>query len=259
MLENFKKYGQTNTHDTIKFLALMTMIIDHFGLYVIPNFLECRAVGRVAMPLFLFLVGYTHNSDKKTRYSILFYGLILYFFNYFFYVWVSGGDFLVIKGIMPANILITIFISRYVLTLLAKCVKDAYNLIGLMILSLALYIFTSPFFEYGTLAFLFAMSGKLIRTKQFGVIVSNTFLISTILFYTAIQSLMFSFDILSVIIFSVLMVGVMILMCAYTFKTISISNNMADCTIKFISRYSLQIYVIHVVLFKLYNAVIYPH
>lgn len=257
MLEQFKKYGQINTHDTIKFLALMSMVIDHFGLYIIPNLSECRAIGRIAMPLFLFLVGYTHNSTKKTRYDVLFYGLILYIFNYFLYVWISGGDFLVVEGILPANILITIFIARYVLTFLEKYVKDAFNLIGLMILSLTLYIFTSPIFEYGTLAFLFAMSGKLIRTKQFSTPVNYAFLISSSVFYTAIQSLVFGFGVLPLIIFTVSMMGTLLLMCTYTFKTITIPNVPIDCIVKFISRYSLQIYVGHVILFKLYSAIVH--
>lgn len=254
MLKSYFKYGQTNAHDTVKFLALFTMIIDHIGLYMVPGMAECRVVGRIAMPLFLFLVGYTHNSEKKTKFDILYYGLGLYFFAYRLELW-KGAEPLAINTIFPFNILITIFITRYVLNLLEKCVHKSYNLIGLFILFIMLYLFTSPFFEYGTLAFLFAMAGKLIRTQQFNRLVNNSFLLATSIAYVSIQSLLFGFGIFQIALFTVLMIAILMIMCLHTFKEIHISNVYADCIVKFVSRYSLQVYVGHVMLFKLYNLI----
>lgn len=56
----------------LKVIAIVTMIIDHIGYYFegyMPNFiyLILRAVGRVSMPLFAFLIvqGFFHTSDLR--------------------------------------------------------------------------------------------------------------------------------------------------------------------------------------------------
>ncbi|MBQ7074369.1 hypothetical protein IJM86_04975 [bacterium] len=45
-----------NLYDYLKVLAIITMIIDHLGYYLFPEFLWMRLVGRIAFPIFLFLV-----------------------------------------------------------------------------------------------------------------------------------------------------------------------------------------------------------
>jgi len=253
MLQNYTKYGQTSSHDTVKFLALMAMIIDHIGMYFLPNMPELRVIGRIAMPLFLFLVGFTHNSEKKTKYNILFYGMLLYVFNYFLTVWNTGNP-LEISAILPFNILITIFISRFALTYLEKIIKSPANLVGLMMLSLTFYLFTTPFFEYGTLAFLFAMAGKLIKTKQFSSSINHLFITTSLLAYLAIQSWVFELLPRDIMAFLIITLAVLVLMYTYEFRKIFITNIYVDSVIKFVSRYSLQIYVAHVIAFKLYRA-----
>ena len=48
----------------LRVIACITMLIDHIG-YQIGN-LECRMIGRVAFPIFVFLIinGYRHTSNK---------------------------------------------------------------------------------------------------------------------------------------------------------------------------------------------------
>ncbi|MGB1540324.1 MAG: TraX family protein, partial [Rickettsiales bacterium] len=53
-------YGHTaNTYDALKAIALLTMVVDHIGRYFFPEVEAFRAMGRIAFPLFLFLVGYS--------------------------------------------------------------------------------------------------------------------------------------------------------------------------------------------------------
>ena len=54
------RHGATlNSYDLFKLIALIAMIIDHAGFYLAPEIQEYRIIGRIAFPLFLFLVGYS--------------------------------------------------------------------------------------------------------------------------------------------------------------------------------------------------------
>src|SRR5882724_7582394 len=50
---------------TIKIIAIITMIIDHIGLFFFPTVPELRLIGRLSFPLFAWLIAngayHTHN------------------------------------------------------------------------------------------------------------------------------------------------------------------------------------------------------
>lgn len=52
----------------IKLIAIITMVIDHIGLFFFPNIIELRMIGRLSFPLFAWLIAngayYTHNIKK---------------------------------------------------------------------------------------------------------------------------------------------------------------------------------------------------
>lgn len=54
----------------LKLLAVVTMLIDHMGFTLFPHAVWMRAVGRLAFPIFCFLIaeGCAHTRDKK-RYA----------------------------------------------------------------------------------------------------------------------------------------------------------------------------------------------
>lgn len=51
----------------LKLLAVVTMLIDHMGFTLFPHAVWMRAVGRLAFPIFCFLIaeGCAHTRDKK--------------------------------------------------------------------------------------------------------------------------------------------------------------------------------------------------
>ena len=62
--------------NALKILACITMVIDHVGLLFFPTQLIYRKIGRIALPLFAFLLA---EGCKYTRNKIKHFGLLLFF------------------------------------------------------------------------------------------------------------------------------------------------------------------------------------
>ncbi|MCJ7714565.1 conjugal transfer protein TraX, partial [Candidatus Bathyarchaeota archaeon] len=65
--------------DLIKLFALATMTIDHIGYTLFPDLTILRIIGRLAFPLFAYLIALGLNSTKKpSKYllSLLIFGFI---------------------------------------------------------------------------------------------------------------------------------------------------------------------------------------
>lgn len=81
-----KNYGFLSGN-ALKIIALISMTIDHVGYILFPNVLWLRVVGRIAFPLFAFLIaeGCKHTKNK-TKYVLLIFilGVICQIFAYFF-------------------------------------------------------------------------------------------------------------------------------------------------------------------------------
>lgn len=64
--------------DTLKFIALLTMLIDHIGYLLFPQFFIFRIIGRISFPIFAYLIaiGAKRTSNIK-RYSLRLLGFAL--------------------------------------------------------------------------------------------------------------------------------------------------------------------------------------
>ena len=80
-----KKIGLTNNQ--LKIIAMISMLIDHIGVQIFPHVLIFRIIGRLAFPIFAYMIAegcfYTKN---KARYLLMVFGLgficqlVFYFF-----------------------------------------------------------------------------------------------------------------------------------------------------------------------------------
>jgi peptidoglycan/LPS O-acetylase OafA/YrhL len=212
-------------YDLLKFLAIVFMVTDHIGFYFFTENEVFRQIGRFAAPLFFFLTGY--NSSTKLDSRIFIGAIILQIFLIF------------IEQKFTLNILFTILLLRIFNNYLKTISLNFYNLSLLTIISSSFWIFTNYLFEYGTIAILFALSGKLYKTKHKYF---KTYLILSTLIYLSTQYISFNFTITAIITWLLTIITL-----NYFLKTKSIKENPA---IPKIAKYSLQIYLTHYILFS---------
>ncbi len=66
-------------NDILKIIALVTMFVDHTGVLLFPSAIYLRFIGRIAFPIFAYLItiGYKNTSDRrKYKLRLLLFGLI---------------------------------------------------------------------------------------------------------------------------------------------------------------------------------------
>lgn len=65
------KIGLTNNQ--LKLIAMISMVFDHMGLLLFPNVLAFRILGRIAFPIYAFLIaeGCKHTRNKKKHLGLI--------------------------------------------------------------------------------------------------------------------------------------------------------------------------------------------
>lgn len=136
----------------LKLIALLSMIIDHYGAIFHGNIDLYRIIGRIAFPIYCFLLveGYTHTSNVK-RYAkrLLFFAIISEVpFDLAFY-----GRL----GFDHQNIFFTLFIGLILMYLLDnKEGKHNYNKITLWLAGGTLAVFTSVDYSFMGIIYILA-------------------------------------------------------------------------------------------------------
>lgn len=171
-----------SNQDLLKFIALIVMMIDHSGAFILQDMPYLRAIGRVGIPIWFFFVGYNFKINYKNDYIILASFLILHIA-----ICTLTGSY----KIHP-NVLLTMFLARMCLRFI-KFDCNNYNFAALSFLSLITYPFTNIAFEYGGLGILIAIWGYNIK-KNIGDRKFQSIIIYALLCITQLFS--FGFDII---------------------------------------------------------------
>ena len=136
---------------TLKIIACIFMVIDHVGLTFFPEYDIFRILGRLAFPLFAFLIaeGSRYTKNKIRRFSLIcIIGLLLFAFYYIY------------DRAFYGNIFLTFSLSIFVDNFLFECKKAYFDsskrvysillIIGFTLLLVGLYFVYTVFrFEYG--------------------------------------------------------------------------------------------------------------
>lgn len=152
-MSNFIDGKRNNNIDMIKWLAIITMVVDHLR-YIIPRYqLESIAVGRLAFIMFALALAFNAMQlvDNKKYKSLKTYYLNLIFWFFISelpYQWSAQGHTFGTK-----NIMLTLFLGLSCILLLNITNKNNLNYV-LFILLLMLCVVINQSIQYGFLGVL---------------------------------------------------------------------------------------------------------
>ncbi len=225
------KSRYSNYQDLLKFIAIITMIIDHLGLYWFPDIMEMRIIGRYAMPLFMFFAGY--NFKHRMNFYILLAGTVTYAISTIF-----------IHGFMlEANILISIFLGQIYLYFFHKYLSSlTIGYVHFIILA-SLWPWTKNLTDYGSLSIALMIIGYMVKVNA----IRCNLAALIVGFCSALHSYVnfYGFFNDAELIFSAF-VGLLI----YVSLRCGNFSNVIAVNLRIISRYSLQIYVVHLLIIE---------
>jgi hypothetical protein len=135
------------------------MVVDHAGHFFVDDNVWMRIVGRMAAPLFFFLVGYSGSYRFKSQIVIL--GVALSTIS--FLASTQNG----ISSILPLNILLSFVLIKLVLDRVDPAAWTSDFLVAvlviLMVVSIPTYVFMV---EYGSLGLCYAIGARLLTQRH---------------------------------------------------------------------------------------------
>lgn len=229
-----------NLYDYLKILALLTMIVDHIGYYLFPDQLRLRLIGRIAFPIFLFLVGF--NSSYRWKWELFCRGIILWGIGAgvarkFWFWW------------FEANILIGILFSRVLLHRLTKRKEIWVWILCFSLLAIGHY-WLEEYLDYGALSFFFVLWWRLAKNKTWGIF----FWIPIIIWLLIQNILVFDFGVSRWQRYNVAILSITYLILTVFFALLAKENlilsekNRINHIILRLSKHCLLLYGIHILL-----------
>lgn len=241
------------SYDLIKALALILMVVDHLGAYFFPYDMWFRAVGRLCVPVWFFLAGY--SSSREIPRNLWTGGAVVTL------IWVVSG-----RSLFPLNALFAIIAIRWCLDSVMARALRSYAVFWGMILLLILGSFPSNLaVEYGTLALLFAMLGFIRRHKAelrfdaaplflFTVAVVFVFVVNQLVFMPAMSAAQFAVVTLG----TYAMTAILFAFEPREYPVLDRYLWIFSPVLKFMGRRTLEIYVIHLAVFSGLGMALHP-
>ncbi len=138
---------RVSSTDWLKLVGIAAFLIDHIGLFFIVDDEWWRVLGRVAAPIFFFLIGFARSRNVPVSWIV--WGVILTGID-----WWLDGDF-------TLNILLNFAFIRLALRFLDKAGPNpsAWLLATISLFSIVMLPFADFVFEYGAQGWLWALFG----------------------------------------------------------------------------------------------------
>jgi hypothetical protein len=234
------------SYDLLKTFAVIIMIIDHIGYYFFPEVEWWRAIGRIGFPIWFYLVGHAKGRDISWK-LLAGAGILL------------GMNVVTGMTLLPLNALFTIILLRLTIDYVMAPLRKVPSLLWPVLVVMSVLILPTNFaFEYGTQGFLFAMFGYLVRYREELLFTRGDlqfFMISIVAIFLSFQWLSFGFATSECVVMGLGTLMVCILL--QDFKAQSFPRldaalpELMRGILRFGGRYTLEIYVVHLVIFKL--------
>lgn len=231
------QYGQElNTHDLVKIIAILLMIVDHVGEYLFSDNLWCRLIGRSAAPLFFFLVGYV--GKLHLRPSLIVYGFILTASSYF------------VNHHLNISILFNFILIHFCLQFFPAQKLSTFTRTICFILFAVINIPIYLYFEYGLLGILIAYSARLLALKDRQ---GEFWLLLTMIVYFIWECAYFQFTKYPNAIFAFAVLTIFLIAAMQKYRLLKLPcPSILRLPALFISRYSLEIYFFHLIILQAY-------
>ncbi len=234
---DYRKY--ITSHDIMKIVAIVSMIMDHYGLFLSDYGELWRIMGRISFPIFAFLIGY---SGKYNRFTDLITVLVIHklfvccILNY------ASIDHVLKDTIIPALILARLAILFYDKVIAAP----SWIVFALLIISMPIL---QPIFQYGSFGIIFALCGYYKRNYEN----VSEFLFCSCVLYLLYASFLIQEEtwhyVLLVFLIALIFLCFDFYQISYLFR---IKEDSHICIfMKLISSNSLYIYVVHYELFRI--------
>lgn len=232
--------------DVIKSLAVIIMICDHIGAYFFDQIEWFRAIGRIGLPVWFFLAGYS-RSQRIPR--PLWMGTII----------LIGVDLVTCQPILPLNALVGILCIRLVMDKIDRYVLGKFEIMAAVIILLLLSLLLPVYpFEYGAEAILLAISGHLARKNPGRHWFYHLFCLSIVL---GCETIDFEFSWPAEILM-VVGLGTMFAILLHLHRlprVVSVRpNGVVAAMMRLGGRYTLEIYVLHITIFCVLAFFLYP-
>lgn len=234
------------SYDFIKTLAVIIMIIDHLGSYMFVDIEVLRAIGRICFPIWFFLAGYARTRTIPKKLWFAAFGLVFF-------------DILVGRPILALNALFTIIFIRLVIDYIFKSMQKSAIQFCIISIYLVLLIYPSRyFFEYGTMAFITAIYGCLVRNKNeyFGKKTVTLYMLFSFVCFVISMQMSFKFTMINMIIMAAGTLFVRMYLLDFKLVKYPLLTNklpaLAREALQYCGRNTLDIYVIHLIVLKIY-------
>lgn len=233
------------SYDLLKGLALALMIVDHVGAYFMPDEMWLRAIGRLSAPIWLFLVGYARSRDLSPS---LWVGTVL----------IVLCNLAIGEPVLPLCILATILVCRMLVDpLMARAGANPSSMYAASFVMAVLALPTMAFMDYGLAAMLFALVGYVVRRQEDLAFRQSDVLSFTVFaagLYAIIQIIVFpEFTLVQKIVAGAGMVLTGVALTRFRSAMYGVTARLGGAVtacIRICGRRTLEIYVIHLILFK---------
>lgn len=157
--ENFLEKFQILTGFHLKILAMITMLIDHIGAVLFPQYVVLRIIGRLAFPIYCFLLVegaiYTKNIEKYSARLLLFALISEIPFDLAFYgrpvSWLHQNVFftlfLGLLGIVIIQKWNKVWFLCVLTMLVAEFVRTDYGAMGVLFILLFYFIYDKKIYK----------------------------------------------------------------------------------------------------------------